>query len=164
MKKAALVIRMFCLLFSGCKSEKNVLPITKGIKFDLKVNYGEADYDLSVVIDNGGCMKAVINSPEQIKGMKINVNKFETVSEYKNLKYTHNDEKFTGNNPIIMLHSILSDLGDKELPLKEGENCVVQDKYSGKEYELVFSPSGLPIRFSMNSENLGIVFYNVTVL
>lgn len=164
MKKAALVILMFCLLFSGCKSQKTVSFVTKGIEFDLKVAYGETNYDLSVTIDNGGCMTADVNSPEQIKGMKLKLNKFETVAEYKDLQYTYNDEEFTGNNPIIMVHSILSDLSDKQLSLKDGENCVVEDEFSGEEYEFVFSPSGLPIKFSMQSKNLSIVFYNVTVL
>ena len=164
MKKAALVVIMFCFLFSGCKSEKTVSPITKGIKFDLKVNYGKANYDVSVIIDNGGCMEALINSPDKISGMKITANKFETVSEYKNLKYTYNDEEFTRNNPIIMVYNILSDLSDKQLPLKEGENCVEKDEFSSKEYEFVFSPSGLPISFNMNSENLNIVFCDVIVL
>ena len=155
---------MFCFLLSGCKSEKTVSPIMKGIKFNLKVNYGEANYDVSVIIDNGGCMEALVNSPDKISGMKITANKFETASEYKNLKYTHNDERITENNPIVMVHNILSDLSNKQLPLKDGENCVVEEKFSGKEYEFVFSPSGLPISFNMNSENLNIVFCDVSIL
>ena len=76
MKKAASLILVFCFLFSGCRSQKTVSLVTKGIKFDLKIAYGGADYEASVLIDNGGCMEAVINSPEKIKGMKITSNKF----------------------------------------------------------------------------------------
>lgn len=164
MRKAAFVLVLFCLVLSGCNSPKTVSPVTKGIKFDLKAAYGETDYDLSVAIDNGGCMKAVINSPAEIKGMKLNVNNFETIAEYKDLKHIYNSEEFADNNPIITVHRILSDLSDKQLPLKEGENCIVEDRFSGKEYEFIFSPSGLPISFNMNAESLSIVFHNVTVL
>ena len=164
MKKAAFILLMFCFLISGCKSQKTVAPVTKGIEFDLKVTYGEADYDLSVTIDNGGCMKAFVNSPEKISGMKITANKFETVAEYKDLMYTYNDEEFITGNPIITLYNVLSNLSNEQLPLKNGENCIVKNKISDKEYEFVFSPSGLPISLNINSENLNAVFYNVTVL
>ena len=164
MKKATSLILVFCFLFSGCKSQKTASLVTKGIKFDLKIAYGEADYEASVLIDNGGCMEAVINSPEKIKGMKITSNKFETKVEYKDLKYTYNEEEFTGYNPIITVYNALSHLSDTKLPLKEGENCIVEGELLKEKYEFVFSPSGLPISFNMNSKNLGVVFCNVTVL
>ena len=164
MKRATSLILLFCFLFSGCKSQKTVSFVTKGIKFDLKVAYGEADYEATVSIDNGGCMEAVINAPEKIKGIKITSDKFETKAEYKDLKHTYNEEGFAGDNPIITVYNVLSNLSDMKLPLKEGENCVVEGELSKDKYEFVFSPSGLPISFNMSSKNLSVVFCNVAVL
>lgn len=155
---------ILCFLLCGCNTRKNVSPITKGIKFNLNISCGENNYDVSALIDNGDCMNATVNSPKSIKGMKITSNKFETLSEYKNLKYTYSDAAFSGENYVVMVYNILRALGDKQLTLKNGENCVLNGKYLGEEYSFTFSPSGLPIELNIKSKNLKAAFNDIGII
>lgn len=153
----------FCFLLCGCNTQKTATPVTKGIEFTLNVSFGETKYDVSTRIDNGGCMDATVNLPEAIKGMKIISNKFETSAEYNNLNYTYNEDEFTGENCIVTIYNILSSLSDEQLPLKNGENCVVVGKYAGDKYDFVFSPSGLPIELNIETKNLKAVFSDICI-
>lgn len=164
MKKLALLIFVTFFLLSGCNTTKTVTPVTKGIEFTLKVTSKDAEYNISAIIDNGGCMEATVNSPEAIKGMKITSNKFETLAEYKNLKYTYNEEEFSGDNYIITVYNILSSLEDKDLSFKNGENCLIADKYLGEKYEFIFSPAGLPIELNIDSKKLKVLFNDITII
>ena len=164
MKKAALLTLVVCLFICGCSNAKTVSPVTKGIKFTLNAISDESEYNVSVLIDKGGCMDATVKSPEILNGMKITANNFETSTEYKDLKYTYNEDDFAGNNLLIAVFSILSSCEKKQLLLENGENCVINDKYLGEKYEFTFSPSGLPIKLSIPSRNLEAVFSDVGVV
>ena len=146
------------LFFSGCNTSKTVTPVTKGIEFTLNVTAKESKYDITAVIDGGGCIEATVNSPETIKGMKITSNKFETLAEYKNLKYTYNEDEFSGDNYIITVYNILSSLENKKLSIESCENCSISDRYSGEKYDFTFSPAGLPIELNVESKNFKAVF------
>lgn len=164
MKKAALLVLVICLFVCGCKNTKAVSPVTKGIRFTLNITSGEFKYNVSVVIDKGSCLDATVKSPETLNGMKITANNFETSTEYKDLKYTYNEDMLVGNNSVITVYNILSSLSDKQLPLKDGENCVIKGNVLTEEYEFTFSPSGLPISLNINSENFSAEFADTTVL
>ena len=164
MKKIALLMLTFIFLLSGCSNAKTVTPITKGIEFTLNIDSGGAIYNVSSTIDNGGCLDATVNSPEAIKGMKITSNSFETLSEYKNLKYTYNEDEFSGNNIVVMVYNILSSLENKQFPSKDGENCLITGKYSDENFDFIFSPSGLPIELNIESKDLKVLFKDVTII
>ena len=164
MKRLALLILVISFLLCGCNTRKNVSPVTKGIKFTLNIYCGETNYDVSALIDNGNCMNATVSFPEAIKGMKITSNKFETLAEYKNLKYTYNEDAFSGESYVVTVYNILRALGDKQLTLKNGENCVLDGKYLGEEYSFTFSPSGLPIELNIESKNFKAVFNDIGII
>lgn len=164
MRKIALLMFAIVFLLCGCNMQKTVSPVTKGIKFTLNITCGETKYNIAAHIDKGGCMEAVVNSPKEIKGMKITSNRFETLSEFKNLKYTYNEDEFSGDNYIIMVYNILSSLENKKLSFKNGENCVLNGSFSGEKYIFVFSPSGLPIELNMDSKDLKAEFNDIGII
>lgn len=109
-------------------------------------------------------MNATLKSPEILNGMKITANNFETYTEYKDLKYIYDEDEFAGNNSVVAVFGILLSCEKKQLPLENGENCVLSDKYLGEKYEFTFSPSGLPMKLSIPSRSLEAVFSDISVV
>ena len=95
------------ILLCGCKGEKTITPITKGLEFTLVVTCDKTSYDISAVVDQGGCLKAKVNSPKVISGMEIYCNKFETLAKYRQLEYNYNEDEFAGNNCVVAVYNIL---------------------------------------------------------
>ena len=131
------------------------------ISFVADVTHGNTNYlaDVSVQED---CLKFVVSSPENIKGLTLTVSANGTTAEFLGISYPIDMSAQPHGAIVQVLYNILNDVTTRQMNFSE-DNCEIKGMAENYNYTFIFSPSGLPISLRVDEIDLFIKFTNVTL-
>ncbi len=159
MKKLIGVLCFIAVLLCGC-GEKNAIPIAENISFSAELVCDEEEYLFSAELKDEK-MNVCLTDPAALSGMTLCVTKGGVKAEYMGLDYSSTTDTAA---PLCLIYSIFCDIKKSDGVPVDGGNCVLSGEVGGREYELEFSPSGLPLVLNAPSEKMTLIFNDVVIL
>lgn len=156
------VFLIFLIFLCGCK-DNEIDVKTSNISFNCQAKYNNDTYKFAVTVKRKDKAEVLIDSPSDVKGMKLLFNKDSVTIKYMGLTYKPNVKSFPADNMLFMLNDALKKADKAKRNKKSGNYCFF-GKYNGEKYEFVFSPSGLPLSLKTNDGSLTMKFGNLTLV
>ncbi|MBQ8268043.1 MAG: hypothetical protein IJZ21_06655 [Clostridia bacterium] len=163
MFKKLFVLSFALLLLCGCADNKTVTPVLDNISFTAQIDYGDSEFVGNATLSND-TLNLTITEPQEIKDLILKLDKNGVAAEFKGVTYTPDINSLPQGAIAQVLYNILNDIAaSQDTAICGEENCVIENKINGYDYEFTFSPSGLPISLEIDDLDLEIKFKNVTV-
>lgn len=159
--KRLFVLPVVLLFVCGCSNVETTKPMLNNITFTAQVEYDEYKYVCNVDSSNNA-LNLVVLEPEEIKDLILRIDETSMLAEFKGIKYTIDVNLFPQCAMLRIIYDVFTDAASKEC-LLDDENCLTTGEIGGYVYELVFSPSGLPLSLSIEDLNLKMLFNNVII-
>ena len=160
MKKIFLIIVVLLFLFSGCNSGvKQFEPIT-GITFTADIAYLAENYKADCTVSKTGDLSAVLRSPGGVNGICVTLSGISSIFEYGGIKIESPVNCLPDVCPISIIHNALSGTGFTDYANNSG-NCKLTGKTGEYGYDLLITPSGLPISLEVADIGMKVSFENI---
>ncbi len=158
LKRVFVLSLIFLLVFCGCSNKKTVNPVLEGITFLAVIDYKNENFICEAETDKS-YLKLCVIEPQIISGLTFVFDKNTAKVEFKDIS----SKIYTEYYELKIIKAIFDDISvGPKLKLNKN-NCEINKKINGYTYSFTFSPTGLPIKLTIDDIKLNINFKNVTI-
>lgn len=161
MKKILFLPLLFVLL-CGCSKKTTVAPVLNNISFEAEIEYNENQFVCDVDIKEN-VFDITVTKPENINGLNFVLSDSGVTANFNEISYSKDIDLLPDTAIHKLLFNVFCDVSNGKFAEYDSENCVISGKTDGYEYNLLISPSGLPINLEFDDIDLKIFFNNLTL-
>ena len=121
-------------------------------------------YECEVEVDSSGGAVMKVTYPNELSGLKFICKNGIVTAEYLGLSYTPDFEKMPSGAVVKTVYGIVNDCNSNDIKVEDDNgNYRVSGKIGERAYNLMITPSGLPVSAKVPDESYIIDFKNVTL-
>ncbi len=161
MKRLCVLCFVIIIIICFCGCQKDFVKVkTQNISFICNIICEDINFSLSAKTDKTGEITDItLIAPQDIKGLTFSLKGGTLTAQKDNMEILRNTENGTKDNLAVILCDLFSKIKDSSA--KKGEKNYILES---ENFEIFFSPSGLPMKATCFDNGRTFYFTNVSLI